>query len=53
MTSKELHDLRNMLKGSLIRVTQISLSIHKEQERLEDAIAVIDAAILNKGESND
>ena len=46
MTKKELIELRQMIQGSMIRVCQLSLTLHKEQERYENIISIIDSYIL-------
>lgn len=50
MIKDELIHMRNMLKGQLIRTCQLSLSLHKEQEHIEDLIRIVDAQILKQEE---
>lgn len=49
MNDKEIGDLRNFLLGSHIRITNLALSLHREQERILDMIRILDAHLI-KGE---
>ena len=48
MNEKELIEFRNLIKGCLIRNYQMSLNMHKEQERIEDLLRILDAHILKE-----
>jgi hypothetical protein len=43
---KELLELRSLMHGHQIRIIHLALTIHKEQERIDDYIRIIDAMIL-------
>lgn len=47
---KQINDFRHMLVGQQIRICQLALSLHKEQERIDNLISVIDSWMINKGE---
>lgn len=51
MIEKELRDLRSMILGSQIRISNLALMLHKEQEHHHDIINIIDVA-LTKGDKN-
>lgn len=51
MTKDEIINIRNMVRGQLIRTYHLSLSLHKEQEHLEDLIRILDAQILKQEEA--
>lgn len=48
MTKEEIISFRNLLQGQLIRTYNLSLSLHKEQERIEDLIRILDTYILRE-----
>lgn len=49
---KNIVELRRMIVGSQIRISQMALSLHKEQERLEDITRVLDSLLINKEKEN-
>jgi len=51
MTIKELQDLKNMLVGVQIRICGIALQIHKEQERVENLVNILNTALLKNEET--
>lgn len=51
MTERESRDLRAMLFGSQIRITNLALLLHKEQEKVQDLINIIDVS-LSKGDNS-
>ena len=48
MTIRELQDFKNMLVGVQMRICGIALQIHKEQERVENLINILNTALLKK-----
>lgn len=43
---KALEDLRQILIGSQVRISNLALSLHKEQERVSDIIKIIDGLLI-------
>lgn len=48
MTNDEIIRLRNLLLGTHIRISNMALSLHNEQERITDLIRVLDAILIEK-----
>lgn len=46
MNDKEVIDFRNLLQGHLIRMYGHALNLHKEQERIEDLIRILDTKLI-------
>ncbi len=46
MNNQEIIDFRNMLIGCQIRITQLALALHKEQERLENLMRITDTWLI-------
>lgn len=51
MTNEEITGFRNLLKGMEIRIIHLSLDLHKEQERIESLIRILDTQLI-KGDQN-
>lgn len=48
MNEKELIEFRALLQGCLIRNYQMSLTMHKEQERIEDLLRILDSHLIKE-----
>lgn len=46
---KQLTDFRQMLVSEQFKVCQLALSLHKQQEKIDDLIKVVDSWLI-KGE---
>lgn len=45
---REIEDIRQMLISSQLRISHLALSLHKEQERIEDLIRIIDSMMIKE-----
>lgn len=48
MDNKKIHDFRNMLFCSQIRISNMALELHKEQERISDLIRILDTFLIKE-----
>lgn len=45
---KEVSDLRQMLVAEQIRICQMAMALHKETERIDNLLAIIDSWLIKK-----
>lgn len=50
ITREELQQIRHMVYGSQIRVSQMALSLHNEQARIDDMVRILDTYLIEKEE---
>lgn len=48
MNKEELNNFRKSLQSQLLRFYGLSLNLHKEQERLEDLIRILDSHLIKE-----
>ncbi len=46
MTKDEIIKFRNLLLGVHIRTIHMALTLHKEQERIEDLVRILDTHLI-------